>query len=160
MADIHDYGSIDLNTGANLAPYLLTATDDSRNLRYRSADGLLEPTDHTISAWCKGDGTTTSFTIGKIPANVLVREVSVVVSGTSGTSTTTIAVGYSGTTGAYMAASAFTNSMNAAGVKTVTTVPVHETTARTVLATFNVAWDSGAKALVSVRYQKLPAVPA
>ena len=49
--------------------------------------------------------------------------------------------------------------MNAAGVKTVTTIPIHETSARTVIATFSANWDSGAKALVAVQYVKLPTVP-
>lgn len=157
---MHDYNTIDAVNGAQLPPHLITLTDDNRTLRYASANGLMEPTDHVIAAWCKGDGTTTTFTIGKLPANCLVREVSVVVSGTAGTAATTIKVGYTGTLDAYMAASAFTNSMNVAGVKTVTTVPAHETTGRTVLATFSAAWDSGAKALVAVRYIKLPAVPS
>jgi hypothetical protein len=140
---------------------IATLTDRTRDARFMSSDGLMEPISGHIAKWCKGDGTTTTFTFDdKLPANCLVRTVSVVVSGTSGTAATTVAVGISGTTGKYMAASSFTDSMNAAGVKTVTTIPIHETAARTPIVTFSAAWDSGAKLLVVIHYIKVPAVPA
>ena len=168
MSDIDVVSLSEVSAGSYAPGTIVFPTDSNHAPRYRGArvnpaateTPLLEPFDHTISAWCVGDGTTTTFTIGAIPDECLVREVSVIVSGTAGTATTTLAVGIAGTTGKYMSASSFTDSMNAAGVKTVTTIPIHETTARTVIATFSAAWDSGAKALVAVRYIKLPNVPA
>ena len=168
MPSIIDVGSLsEIHAGMYRPGDLFFPTDDNHTPRYRgsrvnpaaSEVPLLEPIDHVISAWCVGDGSATTFTIGAIPDECLVREVSVIVSGTSGTAATTLAVGISGSTAKYMAASNFGASMDTAGVKTVTTVPAHETTARTVIATFSAAWDSGAKALVAVRYIKLPNVP-
>lgn len=147
-----------LRSGAT-AGDLAVLTNDARNLYVKTSDGW-EPANGVISAWCVGTGAIATFTIGTLPANCLVNKVEVIVSGTAGTATTTLAVGISGTTGKYMTASHFSSSMNAAGVKTVTTIPIHETATRTVIATFSASWDSGAKALVAVQYVKLPAVPA
>lgn len=147
-----------LRAGAT-AGDLAVLTNDARNLRVKTSDGW-EPANGVISAWCVGTGAATTFTIGTLPANCLVNKVEVIVSGTAGTAATTIAVGITGTTGKYMSASNFSSSMNAAGVKTVTTIPIHETSARTVIATFSDNWNSGAKALVAVQYVKIPAVPA
>lgn len=157
-----DYGVASrLTAGVMSTGDVATLTDRTRDLRYQSADGLMEPASGHIAKWCKGDGSTTTFTFDdKLPANCLVRTVSIIVSGTSGTAATTVAVGISGTTGKYMAASNFTSSMNTAGVKTVTTLPIHETTAQTPIVTFSAAWDSGAKLCAVIHYIKVPAVPA
>lgn len=144
--------------GALTPGHIISLTDDARDLRFQSADGLLEPVSSLIGAWHKGDGTTTTFTVGKLPPNCEVITVHGIVSGTSGTSGTTIAVGISGTTGKYVTATTLT--LQTAGVKTITTIPIHETTAQTVLTTFGAAWDTGAKVYIGVRYIKLPPIPA
>lgn len=144
--------------GASGYPRLFTLADKTRDLWYVGPNGTAQSATGNVTALCTGDGSTTSFTIGDMPVDVLVDKVEVVVYGALGTAATTLAVGYSGSTGAFMSASNFTASMDTAGVKTVTTVKAHLTTAKTVLATFSAAWDSGAKAIISVHYIKVPTV--
>jgi hypothetical protein len=139
---------------APIAPELFMLKDKERSFYVATPDGV-EPLSGTIQKWCVGDGVTTTFTIGTIPANSVVDMVNIVVSGTAGTSTTTVAVGVAGTIAKYQAASAFTNSMNVAGAKANTTIKGYETAAISAIATFSTAWDSGALCLVTIHYTKL-----
>lgn len=156
---IHDYDTVDAVTGAQLPPHLMTLTDDNRNLRYASKDGLMEPSDGHIAGWFKADSSATSFTIGKLPANAVVQRVEVFLHTALNANNITLAVGYSGSTGAYMAATHFTTTMDTTGFKTVTTVKAHNTANRTVIGTLGSAPSAG-KILVIVHYAKVPAVPA
>jgi hypothetical protein len=160
MPALHDHTTkADAKSGKRIPPYLVTLTDKERDTRYFSADGLLEPASGWIWKQCTGDGVTTSFSFDDtLPANVHVVNTAIYVSGTSGTAATTVALGKSGTTGAYQAASSFTSSMNAAGAKASVTVKAHETAAVTPLVTFSAAWDSGAKLLAGIQYAKAPAI--
>lgn len=113
--------------------------------------------------WKQATGTAasgeTSFSFAEqIPANSYVEDVAVIVSGTSMTAGTTVALGYSGTTGAFMAASNFSSSMNSAGAKVVTVVRAHLTEAKTPLITFSADLDTGAKVLCGIRYRPVPAI--
>jgi hypothetical protein len=160
MTDIHDNTTkADARSGKKIPPYLVTLTDKERDVRYFSNDGLLEPANGWLWKQCTGDGSTTSFSFDQaLPANVHVVNTAIYVSGTSGTAATTVALGKSGTTGAYQAASNFTSSMNTAGAKASTTVKAHETASVTPLVTFSAAWDSGAKLLAGIQYAKAPAI--
>lgn len=157
MASMHDVLNILGFTGAQKPPHLITLLDDARDLRYVSGDLLLEPANGHISKSIKGDGTTLTFTIGKIPANCIVKTVTFSITTGAASNTITIAFGIAGTTGKYMTATSFTNSMDTAGVKTVTTLPIHETTARTVIATFVGAPEAAFRGTVVVHYIKVPA---
>lgn len=143
------------NLGKVVGPAFWILDNDTKDLWYETGSGTVEPVSGVIAKLLVGDGVTTSFTVGAIPADCLVESVNISVV-TGGTAATTIAVGISGTTGKYMSASSFTSSMDTAGVKTVTTIKIHETTARTVLATFSAAWDLASKVMVVIRYVKLP----
>lgn len=113
--------------------------------------------------WKQATGTAgaseTSFEFDDdIPANSYVEDVAVVVSGTSVTAATTVALGYTGTTGAFMAASSFSSSMATAGAKAVTVVRAHVTTAVTPLITFSADLDTGGKVLCGIKYAPAPAI--
>jgi hypothetical protein len=113
--------------------------------------------------WKQATGTATagetSFAFDDdIPADSYVEDVAVIVSGTSMTAATTVALGYSGTTGAFMTASSFGSTMNAAGAKAATVIPAHLTAAKTPLITFSADLDTGAKVLCGIRYRPVPAI--
>lgn len=145
------------NIGKVVGPAFWILDDDAKDLWFESGSGVAEPVQGVISKVITGDGTTTSFTIGTIPKDSFVESVNISVI-TGGTAATTIAVGRAGSTGAYMAATSFSSAMDTAGVKTTTSVKVHEVTARTVLATFSAGWDAASRLVVLVRYVKLPPV--
>jgi enamine deaminase RidA (YjgF/YER057c/UK114 family) len=128
--------------------------DKTKDIWYPDGDGNVLPLTGSISALCTGDGSTTSFTIGTVPKDCIVDGVNVAIVGTAGTAATTIALGYSGTTAAFHAASNFTASMDTAGAKATTVVRAHLTAEKTALATFSAAWDSGAKAIVTIRWTR------
>lgn len=156
----------ELNAGSYNAGTFVFPTDENRVPRYRGTRNaaasvtetrLLEPVDHVITASIAGDAATTSFTLGSIPANCIVKEVTFSITTGATTASISLAIGISGTTGKYMTASTFTSSMDTAGVKTVTTLPIHETTARTVLATFSAAPEAVFRGTIAIRYIKVPA---
>lgn len=101
----------------------------------------------------------TSFSFDDtIPSNSYISAVAVINGDTSMTATTTVALGYSGTTGAFMAASAFGNTMNQATAKTTTVVNAYLTAAKTPLITLSADLDTGAKLLCGIRYSPAPAI--
>lgn len=158
-ANLDHMTTAEATTGSLSHGHLVTLRDLTRDLRYMSKDGILEPANGWVWKQCTGDGSTLTFTFpAAMPANVHVVNTAVYVSGTLGTAATTVAIGKSGTTGAYQAASSFTSSMNATGAKASTTVKAHETTSITPIVTFSAAWDSGAKALIGIQYAKAPAI--
>lgn len=149
----------DFNTGSLTQGDVVVATDGAKEMRVKTDHPTLEPVNGWLWKQCTGDGSTTSFSFPQaLPANVHIVNTAIYVSGTSGTAATTVALGKSGTTGAYQAASNFTSSMNAAGAKASTTIKAHETTSVTPLVTFSAAWDSGAKLLAGIQYVKAPAI--
>lgn len=120
-----------------------------------------EPMDGWI--WKQATGTAavgeTSFSFDDIlPDNAMVDDVYVEVSGTAITAATTVALGYSGTTAAFLAATSFTSSMNSAGVKATTPVRVHLTAEKTPLITFSADLDTNGKLLAGIHYVHCPAI--
>ena len=113
--------------------------------------------------WKQATGTATagetSFALAEtIPVDSIVENVAVIVSGTSMTAGTTVALGYSGATGAFMTASNFSSGMATAGAKAATVIPIHITTARAPLITFSADLDTGAKVLCGIQYRPVPAI--
>jgi hypothetical protein len=101
----------------------------------------------------------TSFAFAEtIPVDSIVENVAVIVSGTAVTAATTVAIGYTGATGAFMTASSFSSSMATAGAKAATVIPFHITTARNPLVTFSADLDTGGKVLVGIQYRPVPAI--
>lgn len=134
--------------------------DSNRDLTYH--DGVQRgPASGWI--WKQATGTAatgeTSFAFDDdVPANAIVTDAYIEVSGTAITAATTVALGYSGSTGAFMTASSFSSSMDTAGVKSVTPIRVHLTDAKTPLITFSADLDTGGKVLAGVRYVHAPAI--
>jgi hypothetical protein len=113
--------------------------------------------------WKQATGTAaaseTSFAFAEtIPVDSLVENVAVIVVGTAMTAATTVALGYSGATGAFMTASSFSSSMATAGAKATTVIPVHLTAAKNPLITFSADLDTGAKVLCGIQYRPVPAI--
>lgn len=113
--------------------------------------------------WKQATGTAaageTSFAFDEtIPVDSYIAAVAVIVVGTAMTAATTVALGYSGTTGAFMTATSFTSSMATAGAKAATVIPVHLTVAKNPLITFSADLDTGAKVICGINYRPLPAV--
>jgi hypothetical protein len=154
------------NAGSYAAGDIVVPRDGDQSPRFRRprrSTSLETPRLEPLNGWiwkqCTGDGSATSFSFDdSLPANVAIVNTHIYVSGTSGTAATTVALGKSGSTGAYQAASNFSSSMNTAGVKASTTVKAHETSSVTPLVTFSAAWDSGAKLLAGIQYVAAPAI--
>lgn len=111
--------------------------------------------------WKQATGTAasseTSFAFDSdIPANSYIEDVAVIVLD-GGTATETVALGYSGATGAFMTASAFSNSMDTAGAKTTTVINAYLTEAKTPLITLSADLDTGAKILCGIKWVPAPA---
>lgn len=159
MPGLHDLTIKSELPASSGSPRLFTLTDKERDLRYAAANGAIEPVNGWVYKQCTGDGSTTTFTFdAAMPANVQIVNTAVLVSVASATATLTVAIGKSGSTAAYHAASHFGSTMNATGAKTTTTVRGYETSAVTPLVTFGAALDNGSKVLVGVQYAKVPSI--